>query len=72
MDETNRLRDHKPSRHVIKSARWLLLRNKDNIPRQEDRVRLDELLNANKTLMTDDVLRMSSGTSGTSVPVGTP
>jgi len=57
VDEANRLRDDKPSRHIIKSARWLLLRNRENIPRREDRVRLNELLKANKTLMTVYVLR---------------
>ena len=57
VDEANRLRDDKPSRHVIKSARWLLLRNRENIPSRSDRVRLDELLAANRRLMTTYVLR---------------
>jgi len=72
VDEANRLRDDKPSRHIIKSARWLLLRNRENIPRREDRVRLNELLKANKTLMTVYVLVTNSSTSGTSAPGATP
>lgn len=57
VDEANRLRGDKKARQVIKSARWLLLRNRGNIPRRKDRVRLRELLNANKRLMTVYVLR---------------
>lgn len=57
VDEANRLRADKPSRQVVKRARWLLLRNRENIPRPEDRVRLDELLKANRALMTAYVLR---------------
>ncbi|GMV25819.1 MAG: hypothetical protein AMXMBFR58_18500 [Phycisphaerae bacterium] len=56
VDQANRLRDDKPSRHVIKSARWLLLRNRENVP-VRDRPRLRELLDANKALMTVYVLR---------------
>lgn len=57
VDEANRLRDDKPARKVVKSSRWLLLRNRDNIRNDEDRVRLDELLEANKTLATVYVLK---------------
>ncbi len=57
IDEANRLRHDKPARHVIKSARWLLLRNRSNIKQRGDRVRLDELLKANRRLMTVYVLR---------------
>ncbi len=57
VDEANRLRDDKPSRHVVKGARWLLLRNRENIPSRADRVRLDEPLAANRRLMTTYVLR---------------
>jgi transposase len=56
VDEANRLREDKPARHVVKSARWLLLRNRENVPAW-DRPRLKELLEANKTLMTVYVLR---------------
>lgn len=57
VDEANRLRDDKPARKIVKGARWLLLRNRDNITREEDRVRLDELLAANQALMTAYVLK---------------
>jgi transposase len=57
VDEANRLRHDKKARKVIKTARWLLLRNRDTIERKEDQVRLDELLDANKSLMTVYVLR---------------
>lgn len=57
VDEANRVRDDKPARKVIKGSRWLLLRNRDNIEREEDRVRLDELLAANRTLLKVYVLK---------------
>lgn len=47
VDEANRLRRDKPARRVIKGARWLLLRNRENLATSEDRVRLTELLEAN-------------------------
>jgi transposase len=56
VDEANRLRDDKPARKVIKGARWLLLRNRENVKRK-DRVKLKELLHANRTLMTVYVLK---------------
>lgn len=31
VDEANRLKDDKKARKVVKSARWLLLRNRDTI-----------------------------------------
>ena len=55
-DEANRLRDDKPARRVVKSAKWLLLRNRHNVS-DSDQVRLDELLSANQALMTAYVLR---------------
>ncbi|ARJ66103.1 transposase [Magnetospirillum sp. ME-1] len=57
VDEANRLHHDKKARKVVKTARWLLLRNRDNIPRDEDKVRLDELLAANAALMTTYVLK---------------
>ena len=57
VDEANRLRYDKKARKVVKTARWLLLRNRDNIAKDEDRVRLDELLAANEALMTAYVLK---------------
>lgn len=56
VDEANRLRQDKPARKVIKSSRWLLLRNASNVPR-EDRVKLKELLAANRRLATVYVLK---------------
>ena len=57
VDEANRLRADKPARKVVKSARWLLLRNRANLTRPQDQVRLDELLAANQALMTVYVLK---------------
>jgi transposase len=57
VDEANRLRGHKAARKVVKSARWLLLRNRANIPKRADRVRRDELLNANRRLCKVYVLK---------------
>ena len=56
VDEANRLREDKPARKVIKGARWLLLRNRENV-KPEDRVKLDELLQANRKLTTVYVLK---------------
>lgn len=56
VDEANRLRDDKPARKVIKGSRWLLLRNKANVP-SKDRVKLKELLAANRKLATVYVLK---------------
>lgn len=52
VDEANRLRDDKPARKVIKQARWLLLRNSENLKREDQQVRLQDLLAANQSLMT--------------------
>jgi transposase len=57
VDEANRLRDDKPARKIVKSARWLLLRNRENIPKRADRVKLDELLAANRKLATVYILK---------------
>ncbi len=57
VDEANRLRADRPARKVVKSARWLLLRNRANLTRPQDQVRLDELLAANQALMTVYVLK---------------
>lgn len=57
VDEANRLRHDKKARKVVKTARWLLLRNRDNIAKPQDHVRLDELLAANQTLMTVYVMK---------------
>jgi len=57
VDEANRLREDKKARKVIKGARWLLLRNRENLARPQDRVRLSELLKANRRLATVYVLK---------------
>lgn len=50
VDEANRLRHDKPARKVVKGSRWLLLRNRENL-KEEQAVKLDELLAANRRLM---------------------
>jgi transposase len=57
VDEANRLRHDPDARRVIKGSRWLLLRNKENLTRPEDRVRLAELLDANRALLAVYVLK---------------
>ncbi len=54
---TRRLRHDRPTRRLIKGSRWLLLRNPDNISRPDDRVRLRELLDANRALLTVYLLK---------------
>jgi transposase len=56
VDEANRLREDKPARKVVKGARWMLLRNRENV-RREDRVKLDELLHANRKLAAVYILK---------------
>lgn len=56
VDEANRLRQDKPARRVVKTSRWLLLRNRQNVP-ADQRVKLKELLAANKALLTTYVLK---------------
>lgn len=57
VDEANRLRHDRPARRLVKSARWLLLRNRENVTGEADRVRLQELLAANRALLTVYLLR---------------
>lgn len=56
VDQANQLRHDKSGRQVIKRSRWLLLRNKDNL-KDEQALKLDELLQANQPLMTVYVLK---------------
>lgn len=56
VDQANTLKADKPARQVIKQSRWLLLRNKDNL-KDEQRVRLQEILDANQSLATVYVLK---------------
>ena len=65
VDETNRIAraagPNRPriraQRRVIKGARWLLLRNRGNLTAPRDRIRLDELLAANRALFIAYVLK---------------
>ena len=57
VDEANRLKEDKTARQVIKGSKWLLLRNRENLKRLEDRVKLKELLAANKRLTTAYILK---------------
>jgi transposase len=57
VDEANRLRADKQGRKMVKGSQWLLLRNRENITREADRIRLAELLSANASLMTAYVLK---------------
>jgi transposase len=50
VDAANRLRHDKPARRVVKQSHWLLLRNSARLGAQE-RVRLDEVLQANQPLL---------------------
>jgi len=56
VDEANRLRADKPQRRWVKRARWLLLKNRDNLSDQQQ-VSLDELLAVNRNLMVVYVLK---------------
>ncbi len=56
-DEANKLKNDKQGRKVVKGSRWLLLRNKKNLAYQEDRIRLYDLLQANRSLMKVYVLK---------------
>ena len=56
VDQANQLRHDKPARKVVKSSRWLLLRNRENLDRCQ-RVQLDELLEANRPLFVAYLMR---------------
>ncbi len=51
VDEASPRRDDKPARRVVKTSRWLLLRNRENVPADKT-VQLEELLAANRALLT--------------------
>lgn len=56
VDQANLLRAQPSARKVLKSSRWLLLRNRSKLePHQE--IHLSELLDANQPLMTVYILR---------------
>ena len=56
VDQANALRDQPAARKVVKRSRWLLLRNCDNL-KDDQGVRLDELLAANTPLATVYLLK---------------
>lgn len=56
VDAANRVRADRPARKLIKTSRWLLLRNRSSLKDGED-VRLDELLAANRALLTVYLLK---------------
>jgi transposase len=57
VDEANRLKHDPAARKVVKGARWLLLRNAENIKLREDKIRLKELLAANRRLTAVYILK---------------
>ncbi|WEF31634.1 ISL3 family transposase [Pseudoduganella chitinolytica] len=56
VDQANTLRAEPKARQVIKRSRWLLLRNRDNL-KQDQAIKLEELLAANKPLSTVYLLK---------------
>jgi transposase len=56
VDRANELRSQRRQRQIVKSARWLLLKNRDSLRPGED-VELEELLAANHALFVVYVLR---------------
>ncbi|VVD69272.1 transposase [Pandoraea horticolens] len=56
VDQANQLCHDRPARKVLKSSRWLLLRNRRNL-KQEQAVHLKELLAANQPLLCVYLLR---------------
>lgn len=56
VDAANRVRADRPARKLIKTSRWLLLRNRDSLRDGED-VKLGELLAANRALLTVYLLK---------------
>jgi transposase len=56
VDQANTLREDRAARRVLKSTRWLLLRNRDNLNQQQS-VHLNEVLAANQPLLAVYVLR---------------
>jgi len=56
VDEANRLKKDKPMRRWVKRARWLLLKNRENLS-SDQQGRLNELLSANHNLMVVYLLK---------------
>ncbi len=57
IDEANRVRADRGMRRMVKGSRWLLLRNAETVPTEGERIRLRELLAANRALFTVYVLK---------------
>lgn len=57
VDEANRVRGDKKARKVVKGARWLLLRNAENLKDRDERIKLRELLAANRALLVVYLLK---------------
>ena len=58
VDAANQLRHDRPARRVVKQAHWLLLRNPASLNEREQ-VQLDEVLQANRPIMTVHVMKES-------------
>ena len=56
-DEAKRVKSDHAARELIKGSKWLLLGNWENLPDRKTKVRLNELLEANQSLMTVYVLK---------------
>ena len=56
-DEANRLRADRHARRLVKGSRWLLLRNREDVAREADQLRLRQLPAATCTLMIAYVLK---------------
>ena len=56
VDQANALKDDRHARKIVKASRWLLLRNRDNL-KDEQSIKLEELLAANQPLATVYVLK---------------
>lgn len=57
VDAANQLRHDRPARRVVKQAHWLLLRNPANLTTPAEKIRLNEVLAANQSLMTVYVMK---------------
>jgi len=56
VDAANQLRHDKPARRVVKQAHWLLLRNPARLESSQ-RIHLDEVLQANRSLMSAYIMK---------------
>lgn len=57
VDEADKLKHDKPARKVIKGANWLLLRNRENVTRPDEQLKLEELLAANRAICAAYLLK---------------